>query len=140
MKVVNLKIFSERLKVAREVKGMTQLELAQAIAVSLASVKSWERGTTNVNGLNLKKISDVLGVSEEYLAGYTDDDQSTEVGDRGLFAQNCNHTIDINTVKALVNKLVNDHNLSEGNQIVVDHALAIIEMTLKEGDVVHDRI
>ena len=54
MKVVNLKIFSERLKAAREAKGMTQLELAQAIAVSLASVKSWERGTTNVNGLNLK--------------------------------------------------------------------------------------
>ena len=112
MKVVNLKIFSERLKAAREAKGMTQLELAQAIAVSLASVKSWERGTTNVNGLNLKKLSDVLGVSEEYLAGYTDDDQSTEVGDRGLFTQNCNHTIDINTVKELVNKLVSDHNLS----------------------------
>ena len=76
-------------------------------------------------------MSDVLGVSEEYLAGYTDDDQSTEVGDRGLFTQNCNHTIDINTVKELVNKLVSDHNLSEGNKMVVDHALAIIETTLK---------
>lgn len=140
MKVVNLKIYAERLTSAREAKGMTQLELAQAVAVSLASVKSWERGTTNVNGLNLKKLADVLGVSEEYLAGYTDDDQSTDVGDRGLFTQNCNHTIDINTVKELVNKLVSDHNLSEGNQIVVDHALAIIEMTLKEGDVGRDSI
>ena len=140
MKVVNLKIYSERLKAAREAKGMTQLELAQAAAVSLSSVKNWERGITNVNGLNLKKLSDILGVSEEYLAGYTDDDQFTEAGDKGLFAKNCNHTIDINTVKELVNKLVSDHNLSEGNQIVVDHALAIIEMTLKEGNVGHDRI
>ena len=135
MKVVNLKIYSERLKAAREAKGMTQLEL-----VYLSSVKNWKRGITNVNGLNLKKLSDILGVSEEYLAGYTDDDQFTEAGDKGLFAKNCNHTIDINTVKELVNKLVSDHNLSEGNQMVVDHALAIIEMTLKEGNVGHDRI
>lgn len=70
MKVKNLKIFSERLKATRVARRMTQLELARAIEVFLESVKSWERGTTNINELNLKKISDVLGVSEEYLAGY----------------------------------------------------------------------
>ena len=63
MKVKNLKIFSERLKATRVARRMTQLELAQEIAVSLDSVKKWERGIVNINGLNLKKLSDVLGVS-----------------------------------------------------------------------------
>ena len=56
MKVKNLKIFSERLKATRVARRMTQLELAQEIAVSLDSVKKWERGIVNINGLNLKKI------------------------------------------------------------------------------------
>lgn len=131
-KVKNLRIFAGRLKGARDEKGMTELELAQEVAVSVSSVKGWEKGITNINSINLGKLSQVLGVSEEYLTGEVDENQITEAENSGLFTQKCNHTIDINTVKELVNKLVSDHNLSEGNQTVVDHALAIIETTLRE--------
>lgn len=131
-KVKNLRILAGRLKGARDEKGMTELELAQEVAVSVSSVKGWEKGITNINSINLGKLSQVLGVSEEYLTGEVDENQITEAENSGLFTQNCNHAIDISTVKELVNKLVCDRNLSEEKHTIVNHALAIIETTLNE--------
>lgn len=131
-KVKNLRIFAGRLKGARDEKGMTELELAQEVAVSVSSVKCWEKGITNINSINLGKLSQVLGVSEEYLTGEVDENQITEAENSGLFTQNCNHAIDISTVKKLVNKLVCDRNLSEEKHTIVNHALAIIETALNE--------
>lgn len=73
MKVKNLVTFSKRLREARVIKGLTQLQMAQQITVSIQSVRMWENGTSSLTGVNLTKLSDLLGVSEEYLAGYDDE-------------------------------------------------------------------
>lgn len=132
MKVKNLKIFSERLKATRVARRMTQLELAQEIAVSLDSVKKWERGIVNINGLNLKKLSDVLGVSQEYLAGYDDVGPITEEIEVVSIVNGDNSTFNLDGLKKYVSRLMDNNNLSGKKRIVVGHALAIIEMTLKE--------
>ena len=132
MKVKNLKIFSERLKATRVARRMTQLELAQEIAVSLDSVKKWERGIVNINGLNLKKLSDVLGVSQEYLAGYDDVGPITEEIEVVSIVNGDNSTFNLDGLKKYVSHLMDNNNLNGKKRRVVGHALAIIETTLNE--------
>lgn len=132
MKVKNLKIFSEKLKATRVARRMTQLELDQEIAVSLDSVKKWERGIVNINGLNLKKLSDVLGVSQEYLAGYDDVGAITEEIEEASIVNGDNATFNLEGLKKYVSHLMDNNNLNGKKRIVVGHAMAIIETTLKE--------
>lgn len=132
MKVKNLNIYSERLTACREAKGLTQEELARLIAVSKDNVKKWEKGTQNVNGLNLKKLADVLEVTEEYLAGWTYVNEYVKTSNSELFNEGCIIVLDVSTVKEILKGLMDERNLSEDEHIVVDHAMAIIEMTLKE--------
>ena len=132
MKVKNLVTFSKRLREARVIKGLTQLQMAQQIAVSIQSVRMWENGTSSLTGVNLTKLSDLLGVSEEYLARYDDEIIITEeVTEHLVISNNCT-IVDINGLKAYVSKLMDGCNLSGKKRIVVGHALAIIETALKE--------
>ena len=132
MKVKNLVTFSKRLREARVIKGLTQLQMAQQIAVSIQSVRMWENGTSSLTGVNLTKLSDLLGVSEEYLAGYDDEIIITEeVTEHLVISNNCT-IVDINGLNAYVSKLMDGCNLSGKKRIVVGHALAIIETALKE--------
>ena len=132
MKVKNLVTFSKRLREARVIKGLTQLQMAQQIAVSIQSVRMWENGTSSLTGVNLTKLSDLLGVSEEYLAGYDDEIIITEeVTEHLVISNNCT-IVDISGLKAYVSKLMDGCNLSGKKRIVVGHALAIIETTLNE--------
>lgn len=52
----------ENLKEIRQEKGMTQVEVAKAVGVSLAAYLLWERGAGNPNADNMKKLKEVLKI------------------------------------------------------------------------------
>lgn len=62
----------ERIMYARKKTGMSQIDLADALEVSRQSVSKWETGESSPEVNRLKKLSDVLGVSVDWLL--SDDD------------------------------------------------------------------
>ena len=131
MKVKNLIVFSKRLKQARIIKGLTQLDVAQQIAVSIQSVRMWENGTSSPTGVNLTKLADLLDTMEEYLAGY-DEDIFPQENAEAVSESNDNLTVDLKGLKSYVSQLMDGYNLNGKKRIVVGHALAIIETALNE--------
>ena len=58
---------AEKIKNAREIKGLTQSELAKMSGVSLDSIKKYEtKAQTNITLENLVKISRILEVDLNY--------------------------------------------------------------------------
>lgn len=50
----------EQFKVARQMLGLTQEQLADDIGASLASVRNWEQGRCKVNRVAVKQIQKML--------------------------------------------------------------------------------
>ena len=50
------------IKEQRVKKGLTQVELARLMHVSVNSVRMWEQGGMNPNPENMEKLKEVLGV------------------------------------------------------------------------------
>lgn len=50
----------EQFKVARQMLGLTQEQLANEIGASLASVRNWEQGRCKVNRVAAKQIQKML--------------------------------------------------------------------------------
>ena len=65
-------VFSDKLKKARELNGLTQTELADKAGVALTTVESYERkkDKKKPNLETALKIAKVLGVSIDWLCGY----------------------------------------------------------------------
>ncbi len=61
--------FNENLKIARERKGISQKELAEAIGVAKSTYSLYESGNREPNVQTIKKIADVLNVSADTLLG-----------------------------------------------------------------------
>ena len=57
----------EKLVHLREEKGLTQLELAEAVNVSRQAVSKWESGGGIPSTENLRGLSELYGVSVDYL-------------------------------------------------------------------------
>lgn len=57
----------EKLTNLRKKQKLSQLEVAEAISVSRQAVSKWEAGTTVPSTDNLKFLSDLYGVSVDYL-------------------------------------------------------------------------
>lgn len=60
----------------RKQKGMTQLKLAEILNVSRQAVSRWEAGSAVPSTDNLKILSDLYGVSVDYLLNDDADDSS----------------------------------------------------------------
>lgn len=58
---------ADRIKNSRKQRGYTQKDLAKVLSVKPATVSAWEVGRNEPSIDMLKKLSDVLGVSFEYL-------------------------------------------------------------------------
>ena len=52
----------EEIKRVREKLGMTQVEVARSVGVSLAAFRVWESGGGLPKAVNLEKLKTVLGV------------------------------------------------------------------------------
>lgn len=66
------KIFAERVKAARTLRGWSQAELAEASKLQVSAVSHFETGTRSPSFDNLRKIADALQVTTDYLIGRSD--------------------------------------------------------------------
>jgi transcriptional regulator with XRE-family HTH domain len=62
----------ERLKKAREAKGLTQSQLAKMLNVSDVTISRYENNTRSPDADMLRRLADILSVSADYLIGRTD--------------------------------------------------------------------
>lgn len=63
-----LQSISDKIKISRENMGLSQSDLSRAMCLSRTMCGQWERGVANPSTAHLSKLSDILGVSFEYLA------------------------------------------------------------------------
>lgn len=68
--------FADNLKKARVDKGWNQGQLAQAMEISQTAISQFEKGLRFPTPSNIKKLSDILGVSSDFLLG--DEDMANE--------------------------------------------------------------
>jgi transcriptional regulator with XRE-family HTH domain len=66
------KIFADRVKTARNVRGWSQSELADATKLQVSAISHFETGTRSPSFDNLRKIADALQVTTDYLIGRSD--------------------------------------------------------------------
>jgi len=59
--------FAEKLYRLRRQKGLSQEELAEQLEVSRQAISRWEMGSTLPDAKNLLQLSDIFGVSIDYL-------------------------------------------------------------------------
>lgn len=59
--------FSDRLKAARIEKGYTQDQLANQIGIAKSTLSGYENGTREPDFFKIKKISEILKISADYL-------------------------------------------------------------------------
>ena len=64
----------KKLSKARKEKGMSQLEVAEAMQVSRQAVSRWEVGATATSIENLSSLSKLYGVSLDYLLNDEEDE------------------------------------------------------------------
>ena len=65
--------FAERIKELRKEKGITQIDLAEAVGLSKGTVAMWEVDKREANFDTLNKLSDYFQVSIDYLLGRSND-------------------------------------------------------------------
>ncbi|MDE2111107.1 MAG: helix-turn-helix transcriptional regulator [Alphaproteobacteria bacterium] len=66
-------IFPDRLKQAREKRGMRQEQLAERASLQGSAISHFETGKRKPSFDNLRRLADALGVSTDYLLGRTDE-------------------------------------------------------------------
>lgn len=64
-----MKIFSARLRQAREAADLTQAELAALIGAYQTKYQGWEKGRVEPDLETIAKICDVLNISADWLLG-----------------------------------------------------------------------
>ncbi|MBQ6972846.1 MAG: helix-turn-helix domain-containing protein [Synergistaceae bacterium] len=61
---------SANIRQLRKKAGLTQIELAEKLEVSIATLRRWEAGETAPNGTRIVEMADILGVApDEIVAG-----------------------------------------------------------------------
>ena len=65
-------IFAERLRAARELRKMSQSDLAEKTGLLPSAVSHFETGRRSPSFANLKALSDALRVTTDYLIGRSD--------------------------------------------------------------------
>jgi len=72
----------ERIRLARQERGLTQEQLAEAVGVTRSAVAQWETGRAGQVTGNLSRIAAVLEVGVEYLM-FGDDKAAPQHATRG---------------------------------------------------------
>jgi len=65
-------IFSERLRAARELRNMSQTDLAKAAKLQPSAISHFETGRRSPSFANLKALADALKITTDYLIGRSD--------------------------------------------------------------------
>lgn len=69
----DIKIFGERLRVAREEKRISQKSVAELLGVTRTQISDIENGKTGTSMARLVTLAEFYHVSTDYLLGVTDD-------------------------------------------------------------------
>ncbi len=80
-------MIGERLSDVRKDHGETQEQLADKLAVSLATVRSWEQEKSSPSHDMLVKICRRYGVTSDYLLGLTNNDPLIQAQTRSDFTE-----------------------------------------------------
>jgi len=62
-------VFPERLRTAREKRGLTQAELAKRAGLQDSAISHFENGARKPSFDNLRRLADALDVTTDYLLG-----------------------------------------------------------------------
>lgn len=77
----------EKLTYLRKQKGLTQSDLAETLNVSRQAISRWEVGTAAPSTENLKMLSNLYGVSVDYLLNDNADDVSIDSENHRLYQE-----------------------------------------------------
>lgn len=64
--------FKENLKLLREERGLTLVDLSEIVGLSRSSISNWERGLQEPSLSAAVKLADFFNVSLDFLAGRKD--------------------------------------------------------------------
>lgn len=74
-------MLNQRIRILRQARGLSQVELARILGVTKQSVSNWENDNIQPSIDMLKRIAQTFGVSADYLLGL---DDSEYIDVRGL--------------------------------------------------------
>lgn len=77
--------FSRRLREAREIRHLSQSDLAGRARLQQTAVSHYESGTRRPSLRNLRRLSEALEVTTDYLIGRTDDPTPPPAAGEPLF-------------------------------------------------------
>lgn len=72
-------IFARRLKQERELKGLTQVQMAEQLGINPGTLSGYERDYREPDFSISTKIANILGVDLDYLIGLTDTKRQPEI-------------------------------------------------------------
>lgn len=78
-------IFPRRLRAAREMRALSQLELAERARLQQAAVSHYESGARRPSLRNLRRLSEALEVTTDYLVGRAEKPDPPPSSDEPLF-------------------------------------------------------
>ena len=70
---IKMLLLSQRLKLLRNEKGVTQRDIAELLGKTSRHYQDIESGKINIPSLTLIKLADYFGVSLDYLVGRSED-------------------------------------------------------------------
>lgn len=70
----------ERIRLARNKKRLSQIELANLTGIDNNTISRWERDALSIKGENLSKLAAALDTSVAYLMGESDDPRRHQAG------------------------------------------------------------
>ena len=73
--------FPERLRTAREMRKLTQIELGAKATLPSTSIAHFEAGSRKPSFANLRKLAEALEVTTDYLLGRVAEPAMAEAGD-----------------------------------------------------------
>lgn len=110
-------IFKERLRAARELRGLSQAQLAARASLPPASVSHFESGPRKPSFDNLKVLAAALDVTTDYLLGRSDTpDASAETVGRLHRDLHKLTSQDLELAKDFVNLLIKKRGITESDE------------------------
>ena len=70
-----------RIKEAREARGWTQEQLANALGTTQQTIYRWETGAVDPQASKVMAISEALGITVSYIMGYDKKSQNVDTDD-----------------------------------------------------------